>query len=212
MVKEQKTRGKNNQQVVSSLLSLQSKRLLDPTAKKAVEESRLRVQSMAILHQRLYDGGRLAEVDLNDFIQELVRGVLKAYGYSTVTVNFAIDAIILSANKAVPLGLILNELITNACKYAFSDNETPELWVSCHRNNKKIELTIADNGSGLDSSGWADTRLDGPGFTLSKATKNGSFGMQLIQAQVEQLNGTYQFSTYTEGIPSGVVFTMEFSV
>ncbi|QDK82304.1 hypothetical protein EXU85_28320 [Spirosoma sp. KCTC 42546] len=212
LIKEQNHRVKNNLQVVSSLLSLQSKRLVDPTAKKAVEESRLRVQSMAILHQRLYDGERLAEVDLNDFIQELVRGVLKAYGSSAVTVHFAIDEIMLSANKAVPLGLILNELITNACKYAFPDNETPELWVICHRKGKKIELTVSDNGPGMDSPGWTDTRLDGFGFTSSKAIKTSSFGMQLIQAQVEQVNGTYQFSTHLRGTTSGVVFTMEFSV
>ncbi|MVM32905.1 hypothetical protein GO755_22890 [Spirosoma sp. HMF4905] len=197
LVKEQNHRVKNNLQVVSSLLSLQSKRLTDTTAKKAVEESRLRVQSMAILHQRLYDGGRLAEVDLSDFIREVVRGVLRAYGYPNITVRFSVDEIILSADKAVPFGLIVNELITNACKYAFPDNEGPELEISCHRKNKKLELIITDNG---------------PGLSTAKATRNGSFGMQLIQAQVEQINGMYHFYSDAEDMHSGVVFAMEFSV
>ncbi|GAB4050649.1 sensor histidine kinase [Spirosoma litoris] len=197
LVKEQNHRVKNNLQVVASLLSLQSKRLTDPIAKKAVEESRLRVQSMAILHQRLYDGGKLAEVDLQDFIQEVVRGVLKAYGYPTITTRFEIEKIILSANKAVPLGLIVNELITNACKYAFPDNNAPELAISCYRTGKKIELVITDNG---------------PGLQTAKTVKSGSFGMQLIQSQVDQLDGTCQFRDDTEEGKSGVLFAMEFNV
>lgn len=243
LVKEQNHRVKNNLQVVSSLLSLQSKRLTDEAAKTAVEESRLRVQSMAILHQRLYDGGKLAEANLDDFIREVVIGVLRAYGYAAVQPRFAIDNITLPADKAVPLGLILNELTTNACKYAFPDNDNPEFSVTCHRKATKIEFTVTDNGPGLDgpgpsSPGLADddestdyqtigsrtiesrtiesrtinaSAIDRAGLSetvKSPAMLPVSFGLQLIQAQVEQLGGS---STFTTGIKGrGVVFTLDF--
>ncbi len=219
LVKEQNHRVKNNLQVVSSLLSLQSKRLTDEAARTAVEESRLRVQSMAILHQRLYDGGKLAEANLDDFIREVVVGVLKAYGYPSVHPRFAIDNITLSADKAVPLGLILNELTTNACKYALPDNDNPEFSVTCHRKATKIQFTVTDNGPGLERSD-----VSGPDYSAADTSKNGwadqsvvstaastlpvSFGMQLIQAQVEQLGGISTFGSPITG--RGVVFTLEF--
>ncbi|GAB3779365.1 hypothetical protein GCM10028818_29790 [Spirosoma horti] len=221
LVKEQNHRVKNNLQVVSSLLSLQSKRLTDELAKKAIEESRLRVQSMAILHQRLYDGDKLAEASLDEFIQEVVSGVLTAYGFAALQPQFSIDKISLPADKAVPLGLILNELTTNACKYAFPRNESPAYKISCYRNNNRIQLTVADNGHGLDSSG-----LEGPGLEDNKqkdyalassgwagaevTTLPVSFGMQLIQAQVEQLGGTYSLVSGGSQEFTGVLFSMVF--
>ena len=209
LVKEQNHRVKNNLQVVSSLLSLQSKRLTDEAAKKAVEESRLRVQSMAILHQRLYDGDKLAEANIDEFIREVVRGVLQAYGYPAVQTKFSIDRITLSADKAIPLGLIVNELTTNACKYAFPDNENPEFRLRCYRENNKIHLTVTDNGPGLEGPGRTDARLEGTqlsdfGAENMPATLKTSFGMQLIQAQVEQLGGTYKFRSSTGLIATGV--------
>ena len=231
LVKEQNHRVKNNLQVVSSLLSLQSKRLTDDAAKRAIEESRLRVQSMAIIHQRLYDGDKLAEADLNRFVRELVKGVVRAYGYSAVKMQFTIDDISLSADKAVPFGLILNELTTNACKYAFPDNDHPTVQISCLRKNNKLQLTVADNGPGwvnnrLDGSGWPDNGLDqvemsnvdwadnqsDAATTEPLTVRRASFGMQLIQSQVEQLSGTCQFRVAEEDTNTGVVFFMEFNL
>lgn len=148
LLKELNHRVKNNLQVVSSLLSLQAKRLTDEAAKKAVEESRFRVESMAILHRRLYDGDQLAEADLNEFIPELANGVLKTFGYPFVPIQFSIDTLTVSADKAVPLGLILNELITNACKYAFPENRDPVLRISCHRKGNKAHLKSPTTGLG----------------------------------------------------------------
>jgi two-component sensor histidine kinase len=195
LLKEQNHRVKNNLQIVSSLLNLQSKRLTDEAAKRAVEESRLRVQSMAIIHRRLYDGDKLAEVNLDEFIKELTAGVLKAFGYLFIKTEFAIDNINLSADKAISLGLILNELITNACKYAFPDNESPFLRIACQQKNNKIELKVEDNG---------------PGFEGPTVAKTDSFGMTLIQAQVDQLYGTYRFSSGEKTVAKGTTFIMEF--
>ncbi|MFD2573579.1 sensor histidine kinase [Spirosoma soli] len=224
LVKEQNHRVKNNLQVVSSLLSLQSKRLTDEAAKKAVEESRLRVQSMAILHQRLYDGDRLAQVHLEEFIQELVEGVLKAYGFPSVDTRLEIDDITLPADKAVPLGLILNELTTNACKYAFPTTQHPSYLIGCRQEKHTIHLNVTDNGPGLEGPGLEGPGLEGPGLESSGRTdarlegkgqssdrwdviRKDSFGMQLIRAQVIQLHGTYQFASN-----KGTVFTLTFTV
>lgn len=216
LVKEQNHRVKNNLQVISSLLSLQSKRLSDESAKKAIEESRLRVQSMAIIHQRLYDGDKLAEVNLDEFIRELVKGVLSAYGYAHVEPQCTIEAIALSADKGVPLGLIINELATNACKYAFPANPNPMFWIECYQIDKMIQLSVADNGPGLGqadvlTADWATGQRDSSATDVVTAQKS-SFGMQLIQAQVDQLYGTCQFHMYKEGRATGVFFTMEFNV
>jgi two-component sensor histidine kinase len=193
LVREQNHRVKNNLQAVSSLLSLQSEELTDAVALKAIEESRLRVETMAILHRRLYDGKRLANVYLPDFLEELTEGVLNTYGYEEVELDLQADPFYLSADQSIHVGLILNELVTNACKYAFPNHENPKLTVICHkfsvRNQTHIGLTVADNGSDPQASG-----KNKPGF-----------GMRLIQMETEQLYANYQF-TYTEGTR----FTMDF--
>jgi len=211
LVKEQNHRVKNNLQVVSSLLSLQSKRLTDELAKKAIEESRLRVQSMAILHQRLYDGDKLAEASLDEFIQEVVSGVLTAYGFAALQPQFSIDKLSLPADKAVPLGLILTELTTNACKYAFPRNESPAYKISCYRTNNRIQLTVADNGPGLEDNQQKDDEFASSGWAGADVTTLPvSFGMQLIQAQVEQLGGTYSLVSGGSKEFTGVLFSMVF--
>ncbi|GAB4031958.1 hypothetical protein GCM10028809_29160 [Spirosoma gilvum] len=199
LVKEQNHRVKNNLQVVASLLNLQAKRLSDETAKNAVEETRLRIQSMAIVHRRLYDGEQLAQIDLDEFIRELVQGVLKTFGYPTLEPHVAIDPISLTVDKAVPMGLILNELITNACKYAFPVIDNPQLWISCRQQGAKLECKVADNGPGFDNS-------DAPFWEDSLVVQRTSFGMALIDAQVAQLSGTYSFSTGEDG--KGTLFSM----
>ncbi|QJW89240.1 tetratricopeptide repeat protein [Spirosoma taeanense] len=205
LVREQNHRVKNNLQVISSLLNLQSRRLSDEAARTAVAESLLRVQSMAIVHRRLYDGGQLAEVNLSEFIQELVESVLKTYGHYTVQTSFDIDDISLSADKAVPLGLILNELTTNACKYAFPHSAGPRFSVVCYRKHAHLTFIVKDNGPGLAGSELNDSM---PGLAAgSHSPENGSFGMQLIQAQARQLRGTHKFRS-----DGGVLFTLEFTI
>ncbi|MGA0558774.1 sensor histidine kinase [Larkinella sp. VNQ87] len=206
LIKEQNHRVKNNLQVVSSLLQMQSRRLSDPAAKKAVAESQLRIQSMAILHQRLYDGDRLAEVNVNTFIRELVEGVLQAYGYLHLHPDFELNAGYLNADKAVPLGLLLNELTTNACKYAFPYTAFPRYSIQCVRTKNSIELTVTDNGPGLSGpeplvASHADTLL---------LSRKSSFGMSLIQAQAVQLDAVFRFDS--DPAIGGTVFEIKFKV
>ena len=182
LVREQNHRVKNNLQVLSSLLSLQSNRLSDPLAKTAIEESQLRVETMAILQRRLYDGDGLVTVQAQDFMLEITEMVLHTFGLSdTVELQTAIAPISLGADHALRVGLILNELLTNACKYAFADHEAPCLQIVFQKTQEKYHLEFGDNGPGL--------ALD----AHQRPSKH-SFGMRLIEMQVAQLEGTYQFN------------------
>lgn len=102
------------------------------------------------------------------------------------------------------MGLIMNELVTNVCKYAFPDNETPELRISCRRKNNKLDCIVADNGPGFDNH---ETTFSGEDtFPVIQTV---SFGMALIEAQVTQLSGIYSFSSGDEKGSRGTVFRME---
>ncbi|WP_198174894.1 sensor histidine kinase [Spirosoma arboris] len=196
LVKEQNHRVKNNLQVVSSLLSLQSNRLDDETARTAVGESQMRVETMAILHRRLYDSDALAQVNLQEYIPELVDIVLQTYGNIHIQPLYDIELIELSADRALALGLLLNELTTNACKYAFPSHSDPVFRISCQHKNNQIKLCVADNGAGFAP----------PLLTDLSSKSQLSFGMRLIQMQVEQLRGSYQFTN-----SGGTLFTLKFN-
>lgn len=211
LVIEQNHRVKNNMQVVASLLLMQGNRLTDQTAKQAVEESRLRVQTMAILHQRLYDGDRLARVDLPDFFRQLTAGVLSAYGFGQAQTTIDVDPITLSAERSMPVGLILNEVLTNICKHAFPRTDQPALRLDCHQHNDRVRIRIHDNGPGLEGPGLegllgADDEPLLPAFDEVDVLPRRSFGMQLVRSLTAQLDGTCQFLS-----EQGSVFILEFS-
>ena len=207
LVKEQNHRVKNNMQVVASLLLMQANRLTDQTAKQAVEESRLRVQAMAILHQRLYDGDQLARVDMPDFIRQLTIGVLGAYGFRQLQPTINVAPLTLSAERAMPVGLILNEVLTNACKHAFPHADKPALQLDCRQHNHRVHIRIHDNGPGLGhSSGAADESIFAA-FGAAEVLSRRSFGIQLIQSLTEQLDGTCQLLS-----EQGCVVVLEFPI
>ncbi|OIN57351.1 histidine kinase dimerization/phosphoacceptor domain -containing protein [Arsenicibacter rosenii] len=195
LVKEQNHRVKNNLQVVSSLLSLQSNRLTDTNAQRAVEESQLRVHTMAILHRRLYDSDGLVTVNLAEYLPDLVRGVINSYGYNQIEPALDIPSVYLTADQTLPVGLIINELTTNACKYAFADNPDPSFRLEVRQHGRQLTLQVTDNGPG-----WKQ---------FPDHSRVRSFGLRLISLQVSQLRGTYFFADNT---PHGTAFTMTFSI
>lgn len=205
LVREQNHRVKNNLQAISSLLSLQSDVLRDPGAIMAIEETRLRVQSIAILHRKLYDNKELARVFLPDFLKDLAKNILSAYGYENVRTDLEISPVYLSADKAVHLGLIINEIVTNACKYAFPKNNKPALRVECGDFNDGkqpwVRLLVADNGPGMDLAPLAATETDASNPHNSQL----GFGLRLIKMESEQLYGSYKFS-----YENGTVFRLDF--
>ncbi len=190
LVKEQNHRVKNNLQSITSLLDLQSSRLTDLAARRAVEESLLRVEAMALLHQRLYDGDRLAEVDLAQYIPELVSMVLRGFGFDRLQPRYHLHPVWLDADAAINIGLLLNELVTNACKYAFPQHQQPTLEIGCQEENGQISLWLADNGPGFRSAGSTN-----------------SFGMTLVDMVAQKLKGKYQFDT-----SRGCLFSLTFNV
>lgn len=203
LVKEQNHRVKNNLQVVSSLLALHADQLTDPAAWQAIKESQMRVQSIAILHQELYDGTELARGELQEFIPKLTGSVFQTFGLYLKPV-FDIDPVYLSADKATPLGLILNELITNSCKYAFPRNPDPQLRISCRRQGHSITLKVEDNGPGLSKN--LTTAIPIETLLLEQS---GTFGIPLIHSQVAQLNATARFGPGETG--NGISFSMDFN-
>lgn len=212
LVKEQNHRVKNNLQVMASMLHLQSRQLPDESARQALSDSRLRVQYMAMVQQKLYEEEHLTGMNLRVFIPELAGMVLAACGYPDMDTELDVEEIYLPPDQAIPIGMIINELITNSCKYAFPSNELPVLKIECTRITKnRLRLTVADNGRN-DEEWYEDSLNVMNGFAAASdiAIRN-SFGMELIRMQAGQLEADWQFSHPGHDPASGLVFTMEFT-
>ncbi len=193
LVREQSHRIKNNLQSISDLLTLQLYGLSDPMAVQALEESLSRINAMALIHRRLYDGEEMEAVELDTFIPKLVQQVLESYHLDTiVAVGYASEVASLPVDEAITLALMINELVTNSCKYAFSSHHKPLLQLvirsgrvtrdSLQQNRRKapageIQLEYGDNGPGFIPD------PDRPGF-----------GQELIGILVERLRGSYTFT------------------
>ncbi|WP_460547626.1 histidine kinase dimerization/phosphoacceptor domain -containing protein [Hymenobacter daeguensis] len=194
MLKEIHHRVKNNLQVVSSLLATQSRHLHDPQAQAAIRESENRVQVMAILHQKLYQADSIARVNMAEYGREIVTYLLQSFDhFHAVQTKLDLAAVELDATLATPLGLIINEAVTNALKYAFPSPRRGTITVSliC-RAPQQYQLTIADDGVGLP-----------PGFDLKRSR---SLGMVIMKGLSRQLDGELAVST-----AAGVHLTLQFA-
>jgi two-component sensor histidine kinase len=174
LLKEIHHRVKNNLQVISSLLNLQARFIKDETAIDAVKEGRNRVKSMAMIHQKLYQGDNLTGVSIQEYIENLVDSLEKSYGisYEKVESRLDIEPIVLDIDTMIPLGLILNELVSNTYKYAFPGNKTGSLHITLKKKDQNLLLTVSDDGIGYDPEG---------------SKKSQSFGLTLIQSLMEKL-------------------------
>ncbi|MCK5147281.1 PAS domain-containing protein [bacterium] len=181
LLREIHHRVKNNLQVISSLINLQIYQLADPTLKDAFEETQNRIRSMAFIHQELYQAESFAEIPLDRYIDHLVSHLYRAYNLNQEIIDITINTngVKLSMDYAMPLGLILNELISNVFKYAFPEEQYLPGKVEINlqqRQDDCLELSFKDNGIGIPSD------LD--------IHNNNSFGMYLISLLVEdQLKG-----------------------
>lgn len=154
LVKEIHHRVKNNLQVLSSLLSIQADYIQDESAVDAVTESRNRVQSMGLIHQKLYMGENMAAIDMQEYLSELSAHLLDSFGIENdrIKLNAKVDVPKLDVDTAIPLGLIINELITNSMKYAFPNNKPGLIDIQLKIDeNKHLYLRVADNGIGKTS-------------------------------------------------------------
>lgn len=151
LLKEIHHRVKNNLQVISSLLKLQSHYITDSKALSALSDGRNRVQSMALLHKKLYREDDMLGVDMKSYFSELVEGLFDAYHVNEkkIRLDLEVEAIRLDVDTVIPLGLIANELISNALKHAFTGIEEPALVVRLFEEDNKLILSIRDNGKGM---------------------------------------------------------------
>lgn len=185
MMKELHHRVKNNLAIVSSLLSIQSSKLKDEGASKAVKEGQMRVQAMSLLHQRLYKKEDVSTMDVNSYLTDLAESLMEAYGYDRDNFNLSIevDQPELDVDLAIPIGLIVNELITNSFKYAYEGIDHPTLSITM-KNGDDILLQVQDNGIGISST---DQKGDSFGQELIKGLSRQVRG----QIKMENRNGTY---------------------
>ncbi len=185
LLKEIHHRVKNNMQVISSLLNFQSSRIKSQEILEMFKESQDRIRSMSLIHERLYQSADLARIDFSHYIQNLATYLFQSYRIDpeSVVLNTDVQDVSLDINKAIPCGLIINELVSNSLKYAFpqvkgTDNmktKKGEINIQLTADDGRVTLLVKDNGVGLPSD-------------LDIETAD-SFGLQLVTTLVSQLNG-----------------------
>lgn len=183
LVREIHHRVKNNLQVVSSLLDLQSRRITDQQAQDAMTSSRHRVHSMALIHQDLYRDDDLMGIAMPGYVDKLV-GSLSAglkLDDDRIRVVADVEPLSLDVDTAIPIGLILNELITNAFKYAFPDGRSGEVRITVRREGGKLLLEVRDNGVGYDPH-------------AQRGAESTNFGMEMIRSFARKLRAEWSIT------------------
>jgi PAS domain S-box-containing protein len=154
LLKEIHHRVKNNLQIIKSLLSLQSRKIQDEELLKLFNDSQNRIRAIALIHEKLYQSKDLSSIDFSEYIKTMVQELYSTYSENrvSITLNTELESILLNIQQAIPCGLILNELLTNAFKYAFPDGwgTQGQITISLLRdNNERIVLIVSDNGVGI---------------------------------------------------------------
>src|ERR1051326_9448969 len=185
LLKEVHHRVKNNLQVVTSLLGLQSMVNPDPTTRRMFQESQNRIHSMALLHEQLYQSQDISQINCNYDIKGLARHLFRSYGVSTSRIEIVIQVedLHLSMDVAVPLGLVVNELVSNCLKYAFPGGKKGRIKIQlskCHE--RPCRLTVADNGGGR------------PGDVTLWSSK--SLGLRLVKMLAEQMDAQVEVNVH----------------
>ena len=182
LLKEVHHRVKNNLQVVSSLLGMQSLSVEDEQAKSAIQEGRSRVHSMSLIHQHLYKDDQLTGVPMPKYIRRLCQDLIRTYqlGDKEITLYDEVeDGLLLDVETVVPIGLIINELMTNSLKHAFIGKTKGLISVMLHEINNELILEVRDNGVGIDTS----------------ATSSESFGLRLVQSFKQKLEAELELKS-----------------
>lgn len=195
LLREVHHRVKNNLQVVTSLLNIQQRSITDPKALAAIQESKNRIESMGLIHRSFYQNKNLGEINSREYIQHLVEQIFTSYqtGQDRIQLDIQVADLYFDMDTLVPLGLIINEMVSNSLKHAFEAKESGQLTIALHKQEEKYQLTIADNGAGLEDMGQVD--------------QFSSFGLRMVKAFVKKLNGSLTL------LPTeGTTFQIEFKV
>ncbi|MDZ7961501.1 MAG: PAS domain S-box protein [Aulosira sp. DedQUE10] len=203
LLKEMHHRVKNNLGIVSSLLQMQCRRIQDSQATSILHDSQNRIASIALVHEKLYGSDNLSDIDFAQYILDLTTHLFKSYNFSSsnIQLNIQVDPVKLDIETAIPCGLIINELVSNALKYAFPVQHEGEIQVKCYQkcessskilHQHDLILIIRDNGVGL------------PADFESKKSK--TLGMTLLRGLVKQLRGTIQIHSQ-QGTEFKIIFS-----
>jgi two-component sensor histidine kinase len=179
LMSERQHRAKNNLQIVIELLGLQSALVEHEQAKGAIKSSESRMLAVSLIDRMLYQNAENTEIDMREYTQKLVENLVLVFSNKNQYVNISLDAgyFSLDASKATPLGLIMNELVTNSFKYAFTGNPAPALKIGLQKSEGgEVVLCYLDNGPGLDEQALANKTI--------------SLGLKLIRSLSKQLKGT----------------------
>lgn len=175
-------RVKNNLTIVSSLLNLQARRTDDDTVRTILKDSQSRVQAMSVIHETLYRSENLSSIDMKDYLSRLVKNIFQSFGHLNSRVSYTIeaDSVKIGVKKATPIGLVVNELVTNALKYAFPQDSQGQISIRLSPvSNDRMELIVSDDGIGLPGD-----------FNLPESD---SLGLKLVNLSIKnQLEGSIQ--------------------
>ena len=196
LLQEVHHRVKNNMQVIVSLLRLQAEAFPDERLTQVLRETQNRIESMALIHEQLYQAQDLRVVDLAQHAALLAGNLMQSYGFaeSRVTLRMEIEPLPLAVDSAIPAGLILNELISNALKHAFPRERSGAIWIRGSRLDARVTLEVRDDGIGLE----------GP-LDLQRPK---SLGLRIVKILTRQLKG--DFEAVREAGSAGAVFRITF--
>ena len=182
LLKEIHHRVKNNMQIISSMLGLQSAYVQDKKYNEMLQDSQNRIRSMALIHEKLYQSDNMAYVNFSEYVNSLITYLYSSYSINKDNIKIKVNLEKLSFNidTAIPLGLIINELVSNSFKHAFPDNRTGEIMVDISRiDDTQYRLIISDNGIGF----------------IQKSSYTNSLGLNLVYALTEQIDGKLDINT-----------------
>jgi PAS domain S-box-containing protein len=197
LLKEMHHRVKNNLQVIVSLLNMQSRYLKDPSDLQFFQECQSRVYAMALVHQKLYQSQDLSRINFSEYLQALASELLQSYKVNpnAVSMRTEADFFLLDIDSAIPLGLVVNELLTNAFKYAFPGDRCGEILLQLkQKKENSLTLTVTDNGVGLPED-----------FVLGKSK---SLGIQIVQDLARQLKGHLDIYSNNPGTQAILTFSI----
>jgi len=186
-------RVKNNLAVVSGMIQLQAFEEEDQKLKNKLVDSITRIQSMANIHEQLYQSNSFSKLKFSEHLQTLAQSIIDTIQVETqINLNFSLHPIFLNVNQAIPCSLIVNEVITNILKHAFDGEETGHINIELTERNGQIKLSVKDNGENLPAS--------------FKTDENKNLGLQIIDVLSKQLDAQYNY----DSIDNGSVFTLQF--
>lgn len=197
LLKEVHHRVKNNMQIISSILNLQSSYTNDPLILNLLRESQNRIKTMAYIHESLYQNKTFSFVNFNEYLSQLISNIVHSYSVSPEKIKLLINCnkVVLNLDVSIPLGLIINELVTNAIKHAFPSTSKGIISVDLKTENNLVTLTVQDNGIGID--------------TEFNPESSNSLGLQLVHTLIDQIDGKISFELLK---PHGTIVNISFVI